>query len=170
MKTANRLFGAFIALSALVLACNKSDNTPPSTKASPENMRRLTSGTWVFELGGLDLDRNGVGDIELPDALAYSCYTDNAYTFRNDYSGNVFDSSFRCDTLLPVNRTFTWSMSDNEQYIHLNNSAFFGMSGRFRLWWLTDSFLAIARDTMVQIPQSPQPVSASALFLYKKRS
>ncbi|TCJ14284.1 hypothetical protein EPD60_09795 [Flaviaesturariibacter flavus] len=149
-----------LGLALLLLACSKSSSVPG---ADSGQTARLSARTWYFRDAGIDFDRDGTTDNVLPTGTLPACALDNTYTFNGDGSGSANDSTLRCDTL-PQKRPFTWAFANNEQSIDLSGAAFFGFSGRFKVHLLNDTALMVARDTVLSLPQFPQPVNGSVII------
>jgi hypothetical protein len=153
--------GAILALATLFFACDKHSAEPLLEESRQE--ARLRAGGWQFQSAGIDYDRNGTIDDTLPAGSLPPCVFDNAYTFNANGSGIANDSTLRCDTLPPL-KPFTWAFANNEQNIDLNGAAFFGFTGRFKIFTLNETLFSLSRDTVLTLPMFPQPVTASVLI------
>ena len=128
------------------VACNKDDDD----KTTQTKTQLLTSGSWKYESGGVDVDRNGSVDITLESTGAVPpCLLDNIATFSADGSGVNDEGPTKCDNSLPQTAPFNWSFANNETAINLSGTGFAGVTGQFKISTLTTTNFTIAKDTTV---------------------
>ena len=157
------LFTALAAM-ALFAACKKSnddDDTPAVT-----NTTRLTTQAWVYKSAGLDMDRNGTIDQDLPPGALTPCRLDNQYVFAAGGTGTMNEGATKCNTTDPQTTPFTWAFANNETSMDLSGAALFGLGGRFTVRALSDTLLSIARDSTISFPPLP-PTTVSILINLK---
>jgi hypothetical protein len=160
-KQPKLLFLPIAAIAVLLFACSK--NSERGLTEGSQQTTRLSASPWFFESAGIDIDRNGTIDNSLPAGSLPACVFDNAYNFYPNGTGLANDSTLRCDTL-PALKPFTWGFANNEQNIDLSGAAFFGLSGRFKIYTLNETAFSLSRDTLVTLPMIPQPVTASIII------
>jgi hypothetical protein len=125
---------AFVA----ILSCNKKDDAAAvQTKA-----QLITSGTWKID----NLSFKS-GSIETPLPVT-ACLTDNVITFRSDNTGTMTEGTDVCAGSQPTSN-FTWAFVNNETAINITGASIAGISGQFKLVDLSDTRLALGRDTTI---------------------
>ncbi|RYY90579.1 MAG: hypothetical protein EOO15_01930 [Chitinophagaceae bacterium] len=155
---------ASAALACLVAfaACKKKEDSSMSYEQQ-ERRNWLTDTTWSFDWAALDLNRDGVVDQYMQPGTLADCVWDNTYTFLPNGGGQVNDSAHRCDTTVAVLSPFTWSFSDNDQYINLTGTSIYGMGRRLRVYYVGPHSLTVGRDTLVPDPLVSQPITATLI-------
>ncbi|RYY91581.1 MAG: hypothetical protein EOO11_22505, partial [Chitinophagaceae bacterium] len=134
------LTGAALAAVVALSACKKKEDT--SLSYEQQNRRAwLTDTTWFFYWAALDINRDGTPDQYLQPNTFADCYWDNTYTFFPNGAGITNDSSYRCDTTVPVLKPFTWAFSDNDQYLNVTGTSVFGISGHLRVYFVGGDYL-----------------------------
>lgn len=124
--------------SAFITACKKdSDNNTNTAKTKTE---LITSSTWKFDNAKL-----GTTDIS---GFFDDCEKDNTVTFASNGTGTIDEGATKCDDSDPQTTPFNWSFESNETSIHTTTPLFPG-TGDFKINTLSDSQLAVARDTVI---------------------
>ncbi len=136
-------FAALLLLCLSLLSCSKKDSPGPT------KIELLTSATWKFDLTGLDLDKNGTIDADLPPGYVQSCDTDNSITFKSDFTGSGDEGATKCDPADPQTDTFTWSFQSNETVINFPSVLIAGITGDFRIKQLTATDFDLLKDVIV---------------------
>lgn len=132
-----------LLLSLTLLSCSKKGSSGPT------KTELLTSATWKFDRVGLDLDKNGSIDADLPPGYVQSCDTDNSITFKTDFTGIGDEGATKCDPADPQTDTFTWSFQSNETVINFPSVLIAGISGDVRIKQLTATDLDLLKDVVV---------------------
>lgn len=151
-----------------IAACKKNEDTGLSYDQQ-QHRTWISATTWVYDWVALDLDRDGVADQYVQPGTISDCLFDNAYTFQPNGSGDVFDSTARCDTTVALHAPFTWALSDNDRTLTVNGTNLFGLGGHLRVIYLDNRLFTIARDTLVHDPAVAQPITASLIISMKHR-
>ncbi|MGN6164222.1 MAG: hypothetical protein ACTHOF_06765 [Flavisolibacter sp.] len=135
-----------ISICFAFLSCKKDDSS--SDKQTKTDL--ITSGSWKYESGGADIDKNGSIDVDLESTGQIpACLLDNSATFNANGTGINDEGATKCDNSLPQTTTFTWAFVNNETAINIAGSAFAGISGQFKVVTLTDTKFTISKDTTV---------------------
>ena len=101
----------FIILSCLIIAgCQKEGNDPVPSKSVTE---RLTQKTWIYQIAGLDSDKNGTVDQE--DIYLEDCEKDNLVTFNSNGTGVNDEGPTICNVGDAQTNPFTWSLSNGDK-------------------------------------------------------
>jgi hypothetical protein len=128
-----------LTISFLLIACGKDDKEPTKTEI-------LTSGSWKFDNGGIDQDRNGTVDISFTSVLP-PCALDNSATFNSDYTGINDEGILKCGTSQTT--PFNWSFASNETAINITGTGLLGISGQFKIAELSATRFGLTRDTTI---------------------
>lgn len=132
-----------LLLSLSLLSCSKKGSSGPT------KTELLTSSTWKFDRVGLDLDKNGSIDADLPPGYVLACDTDNSITFKSDFTGTGDEGATKCDPADPQTEAFTWSFQSNETVINFPSVLIAGISGDVRIKQLTATDLDLLKDVVV---------------------
>ncbi|RYY40184.1 MAG: hypothetical protein EOO08_07560 [Chitinophagaceae bacterium] len=162
-RSIKRAAGAALAGLLALSACKKKEEATLSYEQQ-ERRTWLTDTTWSFDWAALDLNRDGVVDQYMQPGTLADCVWDNTYTFLPNGGGQVNDSAHRCDTTVPVLAPFSWSLSDNDQYINLTGTSIYGIGSRLRVYYVGPHALTVGRDTLVHDPLVTQPISATLII------
>jgi hypothetical protein len=123
---------------AFFMACKKdSDNNSNTGKTKTE---LITSSTWKF-----DNAKIGTTDIS---GFFDDCEKDNTVTFVSNGTGTADEGATKCDDSDPQTTPFNWNFENNETSIHTTTPLFPG-TGDFKLNALSETQLAVARDTVI---------------------
>ena len=133
-----------LALSGFaLLGCEKDDDDKESEKTG-----LLVQQSWKFQSAGIDMDKDGDEDAQLPPGTLQTCLTDNVITFTANGSGTVAEGATKCDPAAPDNTPFTWSFASNETAINFTGSVIAGTEGgQFRIVTLSNTQLSLSKDT-----------------------
>lgn len=137
----------------LIISCDKEENDPPPTKEEI-----LTNGSWKYESGGVDQDKNGTVDISFSTIpLIQPCILDNTVSFSAGGTGVASEGATKCDPAAPSTTTFLWSFNSSGTEINLTGGLL-GLGGKFKILTLTDTRFSLAKDTTISfgggIPQN----------------
>jgi len=137
----------YILASLMVFAfsCSEKDTNPPA----PSNTELLTTGSWKYESGGVDTDRNGTIDITIESTGFPACKLDNIGTFNANGNGVNDEGLTKCNGGDPQTAAFTWSFANNETKLNISGPGFFGINGQFNITTLTTTKLSVTKDTTV---------------------
>lgn len=128
------------------LSCKKDD----SSSNNQTKIELITNGSWKYESGGADINKDGSIDVSLESTgQAPACILDNSATFNANGTGINDEGATKCDDALPQTTTFTWAFVNNQTAINVAGSAFAGLSGQFKIVALTDTKFTISKDTTV---------------------
>ena len=148
MKTRGLYSFLLIGIS-LQLACSKDD--PP---AGPSKTELITKAAWKYDTGGVDANKDGFVDTNLPPGYVLSCNTDNTLTFNNDGTGVVDEGATKCDAAEPQTRDFTWTFTNNETHINFPTLVFNGLTGDVTIKTLTDTKLELLKEVNIGAPST----------------
>ena|SRR5688572_27177225 len=129
-----------LSLCVLITACDKDDDEPTKTEL-------LTSGSWKFNDGGIDIDNNGAIDLAFGPGTLPACLIDNSGTFNTNGTGVNDEGLTKCMPTDPQSTNFNWSFQSNETVLSISGSGVLGISGQFKVLDLTDSKLTLSKDT-----------------------
>ena len=139
-------FSALLIFFLAVLSCSKDESDPEPTKTDI-----LTQQTWKFDNAGVDIDKNGTIDNNLPPTVLPPCLTDNTISFVNDGSGTVDEGAEKCMPTDPQTTSFNWNFTENETAINISGNAVAGTNGgKFKILQLTETQLSLSKDTTFQ--------------------
>jgi len=135
-----------LAISGVALmGCEKDDD---DNNQQSEKTNLLVQQSWKFESAGIDMDKNGSVDAQLPPGTLETCLTDNTITFATNGTGTVAEGATKCDPAVPDNTPFTWSFASNETQINITGSVIAGTDGgQFKIVNLTNTQLSLSKDT-----------------------
>lgn len=150
MKRLKQLLSSF-AIFLIAASCQKSeDNIDNDTS----KMALLTKAAWKYEDAGLDLNKDGVKDTELPPGFVLACDKDNVLTFKSDGTGTLDEGASKCDQANPQTSAFTWSFKNDETVINFSDQLFSGIEGDITLKSLTSTRMEILKEVSVGASQS----------------
>jgi hypothetical protein len=129
-----------LTFSFLLTACGKDDKEPTKTEI-------LTSGSWKFDNGGIDQDKNGTVDISFTSGILPACALDNSATFNSDYTGINDEGLLKCGTAQTT--PFNWSFASNETAINISGTGVLGISGQFKILELNATRFGLSKDTTI---------------------
>jgi hypothetical protein len=137
-------FFTFLMGMTLLYSCSEKETDPQPTRTE-----LLTNGSWKYDSGGVDSDRNGTIDITIESTGFPACRLDNIGTFQNGGLGINDEGPTKCNAGDPQTTNFNWSLTDSDSKLNISGSGFFGASGQFNVRTLTNAQLSISKDTMV---------------------
>jgi hypothetical protein len=138
----------------LSIACTK-------TADSPSNTTLITASAWKYSSSGIDNDKNGTIDTDLPAGTINACDKDNIVTFKNDFTGILDEGATKCDPALPQTSTIIWKFNNNEKGITLP-VIFAGISGDMIIQQLTSTNLVLQKEVNIGLPST-----VNAIFIFK---
>lgn len=124
--------------------CKKEDGPVEKTKTE-----LLTSGEWVHESSGADLDKNGTIDLTLEAAGVPQCRLDNRLMFRTDNTAVADEGTTKCNTSDPQTTQFRWQFADNQTTLSLSDNVFTQLNGKFVIRTLSSTQLSMSKDTSI---------------------
>lgn len=127
-------------------ACKKNDATGPT------KMELITTGTWKFDKAGLDVNKDGFMDTDLPPGYLVDCDKDNVITFKSDGTGTVDEGASKCDPADPQTSPFTWSFKNNETILNFPAAVFNGITGDVTIQKLTTTELDMIKEVNIGAP------------------
>lgn len=141
-----------LLLICFCVSCSKDDG--PKKSSASEN---ITSGSWKYDSGGIDIDKNGSIDLALTTISSIGpCRLDNTATFRNDGTGTTDEGATKCNAADPQTESFTWNFQNNESLLNVGGNGLIGTGGQFRIIALTSTAFSLAKDTSaVLVPGLP---------------
>jgi hypothetical protein len=140
-----------------LMSCSKDEE--PKTSSGSTN---ITSSSWKYESGGVDIDKNGSIDLALSTISSIGpCRLDNTATFHTDGTGTTDEGATKCNAADPQTQAFTWSFQNNESILNIGGNGLIGTGGQFRIITLSGTAFSLAKDTTaVLVPGLPaSPVS-----------
>ena len=148
MKTSG-LFCFLLGGIALQFACGKDD--PP---AGPTKTELITKAAWKYDTGGVDANKDGFVDTNLPPGYVQACNTDNTLTFNTNNTGVADEGASKCDPADPQTRDFTWTFVNNETHINFPTLVFNGLTGDVTIKTLTDTKLELLKEVNIGAPST----------------
>lgn len=130
----------------LFSACKKNDT------AGPTKMELITTSTWKFDKAGLDVNKDGFMDTDLPPGYLVECDKDNVITFKSDGTGTVDEGASKCDPADPQTSPFTWSFKNNETILNFPAAVFNGITGDVTIQKLTTTELDMIKEVNIGAP------------------
>jgi hypothetical protein len=126
-------------------ACSEKETTP-----APSNTEMISEGSWKYESGGADMNRDGTIDVSFESVGAIpACRLDNTATFSANGSGIADEGATRCNTSDPQTLPFIWNFSNNETKLNITGPGVFGISGQFNLVALSRTRMTLSKDTTI---------------------
>lgn len=126
-------------------ACSEKETTP-----APSNTQMISEGSWKYESGGADMNRDGSIDVTFESVGAIpACRLDNTATFNANGSGIADEGTTKCNTSDPQTLPFTWNFSNNETRVNITGPGVFGISGQFNLVALNRTRMTLSKDTTI---------------------
>jgi hypothetical protein len=142
-----KYFTLAIASCVVFSYCSKDDNNNTN---QPSKTDLLTSASWKYDSGGVDLDKNGTVDLSFETTGAVpACLLDNVVTFKTDGSGVNDEGTTKCDPALPQTSPFAWAFANSESAINISGSGFAGATGQFKIKELSSTKLSLSKDTTI---------------------
>jgi hypothetical protein len=138
-KTALYSGTVLLLASVFVIACKK-DSDSNNNNTGKTKTELITSSTWKF-----DNAKIGTTDIS---GFFDDCDKDNTVTFVSNGTGTADEGATKCDAADPQTTPFNWNFENNETSIHTTTPLFPG-TGDFKINALSDTQLAVARDTLI---------------------
>ena len=148
MKIFSSLIGILL-FAVLFTSCQKKSDPDPNQTTKTD---LISKSTWKYENAGIDQDKNGTIDVAistLAPNLILSCQTDNILSFKVNNSGTVDEGATKCNTADATTTNFNWNFADNETSLNISNNVFSIMNGKSKIVTLTETALALSRDTLV---------------------
>lgn len=135
-------YSGLVILFAVVftIACKKDSSSNNNNNTGKTKTELITSSTWKF-------DNAKIGTIDVSSYFD-DCDKDNTVTFVSNGTGTADEGPTKCDPSDPQTVPFNWSFENNETTIHTSTPLFAG-NGDFNLNILSDTQLAVARDTVL---------------------
>mgnify|MGYP001451739149 CR=1 FL=1 len=131
-----------------VIACSKDKNNDNDNSKTTF----LTSGTWQYEDGGVDVDKNNVIDMPFSGlGVVPDCLFDNTAHFHADGTGIAEEGPVKCDPSGPSSSNFSWSFQNNAAQITISGPGLFGIGGTFNVLELNANRFTVAKDTSISI-------------------
>ena len=140
-----KIFSSLLLLSLVMLLfsnCKKEDSPAEKTKTD-----LLTSGVWVYESSGADVDGNGTIDLTLEAAGVPQCQLDNRLTFRTDNTAVADEGTTKCNPSDPQTTQFRWQFADNQTALSFSENVFTQLNGKFNIRTLNSTNLSMGKDT-----------------------
>ncbi|MHA4845097.1 lipocalin family protein [Flavitalea antarctica] len=136
---------AVILLSASICltACDKNDDNDEKAKT---NTDKLTLAAWKYDKASLDVNKDGTGDVPVPDSEIEACERDNLITFKADNTGTVDEGPTKCASSDPQSTGFLWTFKTNETVINFPTAILAGVDGDVTIVSLTETSLVLKRE------------------------
>jgi hypothetical protein len=146
-------------LICFLFSCSKNDQ--PKTSSASAN---ISSSSWKYESGGVDVDKNGSIDLALSTIGSIGpCRLDNTATFRADGTGTTDEGATKCNATDPQTESFTWSFQNNESLLNIGGNGLLGTGGQFRIITLTGTQFSLAKDTTAVLVPGLPPSAVSLI-------
>jgi hypothetical protein len=131
-----------LSLCILITSCDKDDDEPTKTAL-------LTSGSWKFNDGGMDVNNDGAIDLAFGPGTLPACLTDNSGLFNSNGTGINDEGLTKCNPTDPQTSNFNWNFESNETVLNISGTGVLGITGKFKVLDLTSSKLTLSRDTLL---------------------
>lgn len=152
---------AVLALPLILVACKKKDNT--------SNLTKLTANTW--KITEVNISKDGVVGLDYYSTMK-ECEKDNFYTFNADYTITSNEGATKCDPAIQdVTTDGSWTLTENETKFTLKNSKVLPIPGdlTMKIVSLDGSTLKLAKDTTINYPGIPDPISGTINVTFTKK-
>lgn len=135
----------FVTLFAFVTSCSKKSSGPSKSEL-------LVSASWKFNSTGLDVNKDGFVDTDLPAGYLNNCDLDNILTFAADGTGTVDEGALKCDPGNPQTTPFTWTFNASQTVINFPSAVFNGITGDVTIQKLTATELILQKEVNIGAP------------------
>lgn len=133
---------AFIlAISSISFAaCNKNDDKEKS------NTEKISLSAWKYDKAQIDINKDGTGDLPVPEDEIEACEKDNLITFKADNTGIIDEGGSKCDPSDPQSMPFLWTFKNNETIINFPTAIVTGVDGDVTLVSLSETSMVLKRE------------------------
>ena len=128
--------------SLFLTACDKNDD---KDKAKT-NTDKLTLSAWKYDKAMLDVNKDGTGDLPVPDSEIEACERDNLIIFKADNTGTIDEGASKCDQSDPQSVGFTWAFKNNETVLNFPTAIVSNVDGDVSIVTLTETSLVLKRE------------------------
>jgi hypothetical protein len=141
----------FSLLTCLLIAntfesCSKKEG---SATTQPTKTDNISTGTWKYDSGGIDQDRNGTIDIPLPSSILEPCKIDNTLKFDKGGTGVTNEGASKCLSTDPQTTTFNWNFADAEANLVISGNVYALLNSKFKIVTLNSTTFSLSRDTVL---------------------
>jgi len=154
MKHIKNLF-PLLGITITIVCCQKSNDAKNNDTSK---MSLITRAAWKYEDAGLDANKDGQKDTELPPGFVMPCEKDNLLTFKSDGTGILDEGPTKCDAGNPQTAAFTWSLKNEETIINFSETVFGGIKGDVMLKNITSTRMEIHKEINIGLPQTVNAV------------
>ena len=121
-------------------ACDKDNDDEDKEKT---NMDKITLSAWKYDKAMLDVNKDGTGDIPVPDSELEACERDNLITFKADNTGTIDEGPSKCNSSDPQSLGFTWAFKNNETVINFPTAIVTGVDGDVTIVSLSETSMVL---------------------------
>ena len=141
-----KIFSSFVitVFCICILSCQKKSDPP----APPTKTDHISASAWKYQRAGLDFDKNGTIEQDLPAGTVEACRADNLLSFRKDGTGTADEGATKCNAADMQSTTFNWSFADNEASLNISGNSFPLLNGNFKIITLTATDFSLSKETM----------------------
>jgi hypothetical protein len=144
-------------------ACSK-DSSEDKEKT---NTDKLTLAAWKYDKAMLDINKDGTGDIPVPDSELEVCERDNLITFKADNTGTIDEGPTKCNSSDPQSVGFTWAFKNNETVINFPTAIVAGVDGDVTIVSLSETSMVL-KGEMDGVPPIIAPSGSVGIILTLK--
>jgi lipocalin-like protein len=120
-------------------ACKKGDNDKTNTE-------KISLAAWKYDKAEIDINKDGTGDLPVPDSQIEPCEKDNLITFKADGTGTIDEGATKCDQSDPQSMPFTWTFKTNETVINFPTAIVAGVDGDVTLVSLSETAMVLKKE------------------------
>jgi hypothetical protein len=135
-----------LGLSLVTFNCKKNEAEVQT------NTQLISSSSWKYDDSGLDINKDGVIDTNVPAGYLLQCDLDNQLTFKADGSGIVDEGASKCEPASPQTAPFNWEFKNGETEISFSSPVFSGFGGDVKIKSLTTTKLALQKEINIGAP------------------
>ena len=144
-------------------ACSKDS----SENKEKTNTDKLTLAAWKYDKAMLDINKDGTGDIPIPDSELEACERDNLITFKADNTGTIDEGPSKCSSTDPQSLGFTWTFKNNETILNFPTAIVAGVDGDVTIVSLSETSMVL-KGEIDGIPPIISPTGTANIILTLK--
>ncbi|HTE26403.1 lipocalin-like domain-containing protein [Flavitalea sp.] len=149
--------------SMCLTACDKDDDKDKEKT----NTEKITLAAWKYDKASLDVNKDGTGDIPVPDSELEACERDNLITFKADNTGTIDEGPAKCDPSDPQSIGFTWTFKNNETVINFPTAIVAGVDGDVTIVSLSETSMVL-KGEIDGVPPIISPTGTANIILTLK--
>ncbi len=111
----------------------------------------MTASSWKLDTVGLDMDKNGEIDAEIPGGIE-ACDKDNTLTFYNNNTGLYAEGATKCDTDGPDAVPFAWSLQNDDKVLVIEGELPEQLNGNINILKVTATEMVLSKQFQITTP------------------